>query len=207
MGTTRRITFDTVREIGEQLPGTEVGTAYGSPALKVNGRIYAGIAINKEAEPNSLGVYLADFEQREALLAEDPDTYYVKPHYVALSDCPGAAHSRDPRCAQGPAARSASRRKQQTPSASTCKETTALVSRNAMENYDSRVDNPAGAARAPTARSSATAHARRSLFQLHSRPPRQRLPSSLVIEGVSALASRYSFSYSRRDTSDNANDQ
>jgi hypothetical protein len=81
MTTTRRITFDTVREIGEQLPGTEVSTAYGSPALKVNGRIYAGVAINKQAEPNSLGVYLADFEQREALLAEDPATYYIKPHY------------------------------------------------------------------------------------------------------------------------------
>src|SRR5712691_7734981 len=81
MGTRRRITFDAVREIGGQLPGTEVGTAYGSPALKVNGRIYAGIAVNKEAEPNSLGVYLADFEQREVLLAEDPGTYYVKPHY------------------------------------------------------------------------------------------------------------------------------
>jgi hypothetical protein len=81
MSTRRRITFDTIREIGEQLPGTEVATAYGSPALKVNGRIYAGIAINKEAEPNSLAVYLADFEQREALLAEDPGTYYVKPHY------------------------------------------------------------------------------------------------------------------------------
>jgi hypothetical protein len=81
MGTRRQITFDTVREIGKQLPGTEVSTAYGSPALKVNGRIYAGIAINKEAEPNSLGVYLADFEQRKALLAEDSKTYYVKPHY------------------------------------------------------------------------------------------------------------------------------
>lgn len=81
MNTKRRITFDTIREIGKQLPGTEVGTAYGSPALKVNGRIYAVIAVNKEAEPNSLAVYLADFEQREALLAEDPDTYYVKPHY------------------------------------------------------------------------------------------------------------------------------
>ena len=81
MSTRRRITFETIREIGEQLPGTEVGTAYGSPALKVNGRIYAGIAINKEAEPNSLAVYLADFEQREALLADDPGTYYVKPHY------------------------------------------------------------------------------------------------------------------------------
>ena len=81
MSTRRRITFDTVREIGDRLPGTEVSTAYGSPALKVNGRIYAVIAINKEAEPNSLAVYLADFEQREALLAEDPGTYYVKPHY------------------------------------------------------------------------------------------------------------------------------
>ena len=81
MGTRKRMTFDTVREIGEQLPGTEVGTAYGSPALKVNGRLYAGLAVNKQAEPNSLGVYLADFEQRDALLAEDPETYYVKPHY------------------------------------------------------------------------------------------------------------------------------
>lgn len=60
-----------------------MGTAYGSLALKVNGRIYAGITVNKEAEPNSLAVYLADFEQRDALIAEDPDTYYVKPHYEA----------------------------------------------------------------------------------------------------------------------------
>jgi hypothetical protein len=82
MNTRIRITFDTVRDIGKQLPGTEVSTAYGSPALKVNGRIYAVIAINKEAEPNSLAVYLADFEQRDALLSEDPDTYYVKPHYA-----------------------------------------------------------------------------------------------------------------------------
>ena len=81
MSTRRRITFDTIREIGEQLPGTEVGTAYGSPALKVNGRMYAVVPINKEAEPNSLAIYLADFEQREVLLAEDPATYYVKPHY------------------------------------------------------------------------------------------------------------------------------
>ena len=77
------ITFDTIRQIGEQLPGTEVGTAYGSPALRVNGHIYAGIAVNREVEPNSLAVYLADFEHRDALLAEDPKTYYLKPHYEA----------------------------------------------------------------------------------------------------------------------------
>jgi hypothetical protein len=81
MSSTRRVTFDTVCEIGNRLPGTEVGSAYGSPALKVNGRLYAGIAVNKEAEPNSLFVYLTDVEQRKALLEEDPRTYYVKPHY------------------------------------------------------------------------------------------------------------------------------
>ena len=81
MTSTRKITFDTVCEIGSRLPGTEVGSAYGSPALKVNGRLYAAIAINKQAEPNSLVVYLTDVEQRKALLEEDPRTYYVKPHY------------------------------------------------------------------------------------------------------------------------------
>ena len=83
MNARRAITFDVIREIGKQLPGTEVGTAYGSPALKVNGRMYAAIAINKEAEPNSLVVFLADFDQRDALIAEEPETYYVKPHYEA----------------------------------------------------------------------------------------------------------------------------
>jgi hypothetical protein len=76
-----RINFGTVREIGLKLPGAEAGMAYGSPMLKVNGRIFAGIPVNKEAEPNSLAVYLSDFDERDALLGEDPDTYYVKPHY------------------------------------------------------------------------------------------------------------------------------
>ena len=76
-----RITFRTVSEIGLTLPGTELGTAYGSPMLRVNGRIFAGLAVNKQAEPDSLMVYVADFEQRDALIAEDPDRYYVKPHY------------------------------------------------------------------------------------------------------------------------------
>jgi hypothetical protein len=75
------VNFDTAREIGLTLPGAEAGTAYGSPMLKVNGRIFAGIPVNKQAEPNSLVVYLSDFAERDALLAEDPDTYYVKPHY------------------------------------------------------------------------------------------------------------------------------
>jgi len=76
-----RLTFDTVREIGLKLPGAEAGTAYASPMLRVNGRIFAGIPVNREAEPDSVMVYVADFDQRDLLIEEDPGTYYVKPHY------------------------------------------------------------------------------------------------------------------------------
>jgi len=54
---------------------------YGSLALKVRGDLLACMAINKSAEPGSLGVRV-DFDQRDALLAEAPQTYYVTDHYV-----------------------------------------------------------------------------------------------------------------------------
>jgi len=60
----------------------------------------------------------------------------------------------------------------------------------------------AAAARASTARRSTPGYARRSHFELHSRPPRQRLPSSLVIESASASTSSCETSLSRRGTSD-----
>jgi len=76
-----KVTFDTVRKIGLALANVEESTAYGSPALKVRGDLLACIAINKSAEPGSLGVRI-DFDQRDALLAEAPKTYYVTDHYV-----------------------------------------------------------------------------------------------------------------------------
>ena len=68
-----------MREIALTLPGAEEGTAYGTPVLRVNGHIFTGIPINKEVEPNSLGVWLTDFDQRDALIEEEPETYYVQP--------------------------------------------------------------------------------------------------------------------------------
>src|SRR5438093_269529 len=75
------IDFDTVRKIGLALPGVEESTAYGSPALKVHGKLLAGIAVNRSAEPGSLGICV-DFDARAELLAADPDVYYVTDHYV-----------------------------------------------------------------------------------------------------------------------------
>jgi hypothetical protein len=76
------IDFDTVRNIGLALPGVEESTAYGSPALKVHGKLLAGIPANRaEVEPGSL-VVRVDFDDRAELLAADPDVYYVTDHYV-----------------------------------------------------------------------------------------------------------------------------
>jgi hypothetical protein len=75
------VTFDTVRKIGLALPGVEEGTVYGSPALKVGGKMFACIAIHRSAEPNSLAIRM-DFGMRDELIAAEPDTYYLKEHYV-----------------------------------------------------------------------------------------------------------------------------
>ena len=54
---------------------------YGSPALKVRGKLLACLAINKSAEPDSL-VASVDFYQRAELMAANPDVYYLTDHYV-----------------------------------------------------------------------------------------------------------------------------
>ena len=79
--TRRKITFETVKKVALALPNVEEGTMYGSPALKLNGKLLACIPTNKAVEPESLAVSI-DFDQRDGLLADAPETYYVKPHYV-----------------------------------------------------------------------------------------------------------------------------
>lgn len=77
----KSINFDTVRKIGLALPGVEESTLYGAPVLKVRGKLLACMAMNKAAEPNTL-VVRVDSDQRAELLETDPQTYYMKDHYV-----------------------------------------------------------------------------------------------------------------------------
>ena len=77
----RRIGFTLVERIGRTLPDVEVTTAWGQPALKVRGRMFVCLASHKSAEPNTL-VVMMDFADRDALVADDPSTYYLKEHYV-----------------------------------------------------------------------------------------------------------------------------
>ena len=57
---------------------------YGTPALKVRGKMFACIASHKSAEPDTLVVRM-DFDQRDELIATDPSTYYLTDHYVGYS--------------------------------------------------------------------------------------------------------------------------
>jgi len=73
--------FKIVESIGRTLPDVEVTTAWGQPALKVRGKMFVCIASHKSAEPNTL-VVMMDFADRDALVEDDPGTYYLKEHYV-----------------------------------------------------------------------------------------------------------------------------
>ena len=73
--------FARVRKIGLALVGVEESTCYGQPALKVGGKMFACVPSHRSVEAGSL-VVLMEFERREELLAEAPEKYYLKDHYV-----------------------------------------------------------------------------------------------------------------------------
>jgi hypothetical protein len=78
------IDFDAVRKIGLALPGVEASTAYGSPALKVRGKLLACVPTHRSAEPGSLAIRVG-FDDHAELLAAAPDVYYVTDHYVGYT--------------------------------------------------------------------------------------------------------------------------
>jgi hypothetical protein len=74
------IDFDVVREIARSLPDVEESTSARGMALKIRGKLLACEAIHKSAEPNSLMVRIP-LNDRELLLATEPETHYVTAHY------------------------------------------------------------------------------------------------------------------------------
>ena len=73
--------FDAVKRVGLTLPGVEATIRYdGSPTLKVGGCFMAGLASHQSAEPDTLVVRM-DPADRDALLEDAPDTYYLTDHY------------------------------------------------------------------------------------------------------------------------------
>lgn len=73
--------FKIVTAVGLTLPDVEATRRYdGSPVLRVHGVFLAGLATHHSAAPNTL-VVRSEIEDRELLMADAPDTYYVTDYY------------------------------------------------------------------------------------------------------------------------------
>jgi hypothetical protein len=71
------VTFEQVRKIALSLLNVEEGTSYGTPAFKTGGKLVARL----KEDGDSL-VVGTTFEERQEMLAADPETYYITDHYL-----------------------------------------------------------------------------------------------------------------------------
>jgi hypothetical protein len=79
------ISFVTVREIAEGLPGAVEGTSYGTPAFHVGKTLF----VRQHQDGESLVVRI-DPDERAVRVAADPKTYSVTDHYSKLPTGSGA---------------------------------------------------------------------------------------------------------------------
>jgi hypothetical protein len=76
LGTTALTTFDDIREVALALPGVDDGTSYGTPALKVGGKLIARLHQSMDCV-----VLRCDLLDREILLQSAPDAFFITDHY------------------------------------------------------------------------------------------------------------------------------
>lgn len=72
----QRVTYDTVRRLGLTLPDVKESTSYGTPALKVKGKLF--VRLHQDLDKIVVAV---PFDHREEMIAADPDTYFITDHY------------------------------------------------------------------------------------------------------------------------------
>jgi len=70
------MTYDEIIALAKQLPGVEESTSYGTPALKVAGKMLA----RKHQDGVSI-VLRVSFDEREMLMQAEPETFYITDHY------------------------------------------------------------------------------------------------------------------------------
>jgi hypothetical protein len=68
--------FDDIRKIAHALPGVVDGTSYGTPALKVGGKLFA--RLHQSIDCVVLRCELLD---REILMQSAPDAFFITDHY------------------------------------------------------------------------------------------------------------------------------
>jgi hypothetical protein len=72
-----RLTWKDVCELGLELPGMELSTSYGTPALKAGGKLV--IRLREDGETMAL---VLGFPERDELMGTDPETFFITDHYA-----------------------------------------------------------------------------------------------------------------------------
>ena len=70
------VTFVQLSAAAVKLPGVEISKSYGTPALKVRGKMLARLK-----EDGETLVLRTDFVSRQILTQADPDTFFFTDHY------------------------------------------------------------------------------------------------------------------------------
>lgn len=70
------LTFDDVVTLARALPDVELSTSYGTPALKVRGKMFVRLK-----EDGATIVLRTDSFERDHLLARQPATFFITDHY------------------------------------------------------------------------------------------------------------------------------
>ncbi|WP_295686772.1 MmcQ/YjbR family DNA-binding protein [uncultured Nevskia sp.] len=71
------LSFEDVRRLALALPGVEDGTSYGTPALKLRGKLFLRLR-----EDGETLVVPADAAAREYWMQIDPKTFFITDHYI-----------------------------------------------------------------------------------------------------------------------------
>jgi hypothetical protein len=71
------MTWDEVIAIALELPGVEVSTSYGTPALKVKGKFLTRL----RTEDDSIVLVDVPMDERDLLIEAEPQTFHTTPHY------------------------------------------------------------------------------------------------------------------------------
>ena len=71
------MTWEEAVQLGLRLPGVEVSTSYGTPALKVGGKLMARLW----EDGQTLVLVRIGFDQREVLMEVEPTVFFLTPHY------------------------------------------------------------------------------------------------------------------------------
>ena len=71
------VSFPEVSKLGRALRGVTESTSYGTPALKVGGKLFARLK-----EDGETLVLRMDFVNRDLLLRAEPDLFFLTDHYL-----------------------------------------------------------------------------------------------------------------------------